>query len=91
MCKEPACDHTFDYSEEIIMDNIVRGIADSESLLDLQGVPKTDRTSKKQKNSLPVKSRTMTLSAVGDSTSVTIVSNHNQRPAQMSSGAKCWA
>jgi hypothetical protein len=49
MCKEPACDHIFDYSEEIIMDHLVREIADSESLWDLQGDPKTDWTSKKLK------------------------------------------
>ena len=29
-CKEPGCTHVFDYSDEIIKDNIVRGIADPE-------------------------------------------------------------
>ena len=43
-CKEPDCDHEFDYSDEIIKDNLVRGIADPEILSDLLGHQKTDRT-----------------------------------------------
>ena len=34
----------FDYSEEIIKDNLVRGIADPEIMSDLLGDPKTYRT-----------------------------------------------
>jgi len=43
-CKEPGCTHTFDFRDEIIKDNLVRGIADPEILSDLLGDPKTDRT-----------------------------------------------
>ena len=43
-CKEPGCNHWFDYSNEIIKDNLIRGIADPEVLSDLLGDPKTDRT-----------------------------------------------
>ena len=43
-CLEPGCTHTFDYSEEIIKDNLIRGISDPEILADLLGDPKTDRT-----------------------------------------------
>ena len=43
-CKEPGCTHVFDYSDEIIKDNLVRGIDDPETMSDLLGDPKTDRT-----------------------------------------------
>ena len=43
-CKEAGCTHVFDYSDEIIKDNLVRGIADPEIMSDLLGDPKTDRT-----------------------------------------------
>ncbi|KAK6178258.1 hypothetical protein SNE40_013066 [Patella caerulea] len=43
-CKEPGCVHVCDYSEEIIKDNLIRGIADPEILSDLLGDSKTDRT-----------------------------------------------
>ena len=43
-CKEPDCTHVFDYSDEIIKDNLVRGIADPEIMYDLLGDSKTNRT-----------------------------------------------
>ena len=43
-CTEPGCTHTFDYSNEIIKDNLIRGIYDPEILSDLLGDTKTDRT-----------------------------------------------
>ena len=43
-CTEPGCSHTFDYSSEIIKDNLIRGIADPEILADLLGDVKADRT-----------------------------------------------
>ena len=43
-CKEAGCTHVFDYSDEIIKDNLVRGIADPEIMSDLLGDPKIDRT-----------------------------------------------
>ena len=42
-CKQPGCNHTYDYSAEIIKDNLVRGISDPEILADLLGDSKTDR------------------------------------------------
>lgn len=43
-CAEADCPHTFDYSNEIIKDNIIRGLADPEILAELLGDPKTDRS-----------------------------------------------
>ena len=43
-CSEEGCTHTFDYSKEIIKDNLVRGISDPDILADLLGDVKTDRT-----------------------------------------------
>ena len=43
-CREPGCTHEFDFSEEIINDNLVRGIAEPEIISDVQSDPKTDIT-----------------------------------------------
>lgn len=43
-CTEPDCLHTFDFSQEIIKDNLIRGISDPEIQADLLGDAKTDRT-----------------------------------------------
>ena len=43
-CREPGCTHEFDFSEEIINDNLVRGIAEPEIISDVLGDPKMDRT-----------------------------------------------
>ena len=43
-CKVGGCTHTYDFSDEIIKDNLVRGIADQEIISDLLGDSKTDRT-----------------------------------------------
>ena len=43
-CREQDCHHTFDYSNDIIKDNLIRGISDPEILADLLGDPKTDRS-----------------------------------------------
>ena len=43
-CREPGCEHTYDYSAEIIRDNLIRGITDAEFLNDILGDHKTDRT-----------------------------------------------
>ena len=40
-CKELGCTHVFDYSDEIIKDNLIRGIADPEIMSDLLGDPKS--------------------------------------------------
>ena len=43
-CTESGCTHIFDYSNEIIKDNLIRGISDPDILADLLGDPKTDRS-----------------------------------------------
>ena len=43
-CKEPNCTHEYDYSSEIIRDNLIRGIADPEILSDVLGEPDTNKT-----------------------------------------------
>ena len=36
-CKEQSCDHEYDFSTEIIKDNLIRGISDPEILSDILG------------------------------------------------------
>ena len=43
-CKEQDCEHTYDFSNEIIKDNLVRGMADQEIMSDLLWDSKTDGT-----------------------------------------------
>ena len=43
-CPAPACDTVVDYSEEVIMDQLIRGINDKEILSDLLGEVQTDMT-----------------------------------------------
>ena len=43
-CKENGCNHKYDFSEDIIMDNLVRGMSDHEIMSNLLGDSKTDRT-----------------------------------------------
>lgn len=43
MCKELGCNYIFDYSDEIIKDNLLRGIVDLEIMFDLLGDFKIDR------------------------------------------------
>jgi hypothetical protein len=89
-CKEPGCAHVFDYSEEIIKDNLIRGIADPEILSDLLGDSKTDRTLDETVSFIAQKEQgKATKSAVGDSlgavgNSQPLVSN--EQPAK-----RCWA
>ena len=40
----PACQTVIDYSDEVILDQLVRGISDKEILADLLGETKTDMT-----------------------------------------------
>ena len=42
-CNEPECSHTFDFSGEIVKDNLIRGISDPKILPDVLEDPKTDR------------------------------------------------
>ena len=43
-CKVNGCLHSYDFSDVIILDNLVRGMADPEIMSDLLGDSKTDRT-----------------------------------------------
>ena len=43
-CKEHGCNHTYNFSEEIILDNLVHGMSDPEIMSNLLGDSKTDRT-----------------------------------------------
>ena len=42
-CSEAGCTHVFNYSKEMIKDNLIRGLADPEIMADLLGDYKTDR------------------------------------------------
>ena len=66
-CTEADCAHTFDYSNEIIKDNLIRGIYDPEILSDLLGDTKTDRTLEEVVTFIAQKEQgKATRSAVGD-------------------------
>ena len=57
----------FDYSDEIITDNLVRGIADPEIMSDLLGDPKTNRTLEETLSFIAQKEQgKATKTAVGD-------------------------
>ena len=92
-CKEQGCNHVFDYSEEIIKDNLVRGIADPEILSDLLGDPKTDRTLDETVSFIAQKEQgKVTKCAVGDCAGAMCNSRKPKPPPQsLVSGAKCWA
>ena len=94
-CKEPGCNHLLDYSNEIIKDNLIRGIADPEVLSDLLGDPKTDRTLEQTVSYIAQKEQgKATRAAVGDSASAMSTSSVPHRQSQPSRGSetsKCWA
>ena len=90
ICQQPGCPHTFDFSNEIIKDNLIRGIADSEILSDLLGDPKTDRTLEEIVSFIAQKEQgKATRSAVGDSAgSASIAVKHSSTASHT---GKCWA
>ena len=103
-CKEPGCDHSYDYSNEIIKDNLIRGIADPEILSDILGDARTDRTLDETVSFIAQKEQgKATRAAVGDSASaITHSSSYKSRPQHFSSNNsnvsksnnyndKCWA
>ena len=94
-CSEPECTHTFDYSNEIIKDNLVRGISDPDILADLLGDAKTDRTLDEIVSFIAQKEQgKATRSAVGDSAGVINQANNHQTGAskqQTNQNHKCWA
>ena len=90
-CKEHGCTHEYDFSDEIIKDNLVRGIADPEILSDLLGDSRTDRTLEETVSFIAQKEQgKVTKSAVGDSAGAMAAT---PRPSAVPAapGAKCWA
>ena len=70
MCRQPNCTHEFDYSSEIIKDNLIRGIADPEILSDVLGDQKSDRTLEETVDLIAQKEQCRsTRAAMGDNTS----------------------
>ena len=95
-CKEQGCNHTYDYSNEIIKDNLIRGIADPEILSDLLGDPKTDRTLEETVCFIVQKEQgKATRAAVGDTTSTMSQYHPRARTHQPTPPTRennqCWA
>ena len=98
-CTEANCTHTFDFSNEIIRDNLIRGLADPEILADLLGDPKTDRSLEDVVNFVAQKEQgKATRSAVCDTTgAIKQVRDTSQPKAPKpnykvdSKGRCCWA
>ena len=100
-CSEPECTHTFDYGNEIIKDNLIRGLSDHEILADLLGDPKTDRTLEEIVSYIAQKEQgKATRNAVGDSAGVihqvkdssgARTSNQAQSKPKYEKQGKCWA
>ena len=90
-CKITNCTHTYDYSDEIIKDNLIRGIADPEIMADLLGDSKTDRTLEETVNFIAQKEQgKATQSAVGDQAGAI---GHSYQPKfnKVPSKTPCWA
>ena len=93
-CKEQGCRHEYDYSNEIIKDNLIRGIADPEILSDLLGDPKTDRTLEETVSFIAQKEQgKATRAAVGgDSTSaMSHPPRYRPPPPTSNNENNCWA
>ena len=79
-CKEAGCTHVFDHSDEIIKDNLVRGIADPEIMSDLLGDPKTDRTLEETVSFIAQKEQgKATKTAVGDTVGAMCATRTNSK------------
>ena len=93
ICKEQGCTHLFDNSEEIIKDNLVRGIGDPEIMSDLLGDPKTDRTLEQTVTFIAQEELgKATKSAVGNSASASSSSPQNPSNPRLSlPNLKRWA
>ena len=96
-CKEQGCNHTYDFSEQIILDNLVRGMSDHEIMSNLLGDSKTDRTLDETVLFIAQKEQgKATQSAVEHQTSLKATSTpphtrgkaEKQHPKSLSS---CWA
>ena len=101
-CSETGCTHTFDFSGEIIKDNLIRGISDPEILADLLGDPKTDRTLDEVISFIAQKEQgKATRNAVGDCTGVinqsrvaagaTSTNTPVKTRVKIENQGKCWA
>ncbi len=85
-CSAEACDTDVDFSEEMIKDHLIRGIADNEILADLLGDSKTDRTLSEVVDFIATKEQAkMERGAMDDSSG----SVSNNRPSVKNK--KCWA
>ena len=94
-CNQAGCQHIFDYSNEIIKDNLIRGISDPDILTDLLGDVKTDRTLEEVVNFIAQKEQgKATRHAVGDSTHAIAHNTSHPQGKQNSKSdnpGKCWA
>ena len=99
-CTEAHCTHVFDYSNEIIKDNLIRGISDPDILADLLGDPKADRSLEEVVNFVSQKEQgKATRSAVGDSAGAinqlkTKPQSETSKPkfnVKNDNKGKCWA
>ena len=94
-CKETGCTHKYDFSEEIILDNLVRGMSDQEIMADLLGDSKTDRTLDETINFIAQKEQgKATQNAMGNYVSVkaTDISGIKGRAEKnLNSQSSCWA
>ena len=95
-CLEPDCTHTFDYSSEIIKDNLIRGISDPEILADLLGDVKADRTLEEIVTFIAQKEQgKATRNAVGDCAGAIHQTNNQKansaKQQTQKSSQKCWA
>ena len=79
-CAETGCTHKFDYSNEIIKDNLIRGISDPEILSSLLGDTKTDRNLEEVVAFIAQKEQgKATRSAVGDNVVGAISQSQSER------------
>ena len=96
-CKVEGCEHVYDYSTEIIRDNLIRGIADPEILADIICDAKTDRTLEQTVSYIAQKEQgKATIAVVGADSASSMTqsssfSNRPQRPPSIEPSSKCWA
>ena len=101
-CAVENCNHVFDYSKEMIKDNLIRGISDPEILSDLLGDPKSDRTLDEVVSFIAQKEQgKATRHAVGDSAGAISQKGPSKRNEDRPQGrtsnsngeqiSRCWA
>ena len=93
-CREPGCEHSYDYSVEIIRHHLIRGFADPETLNDILGDPKTDKILEETVNLFAQKEQgKATRSAVDDTSApmsqTTYTSSHKTQPSNSNDQRKC--